>query len=63
MARTKEPKAATGPRDKAYTVRYNRDEDALIAAAAEAKSLEVGSWIRMVSVEAARKEAKERSAE
>jgi Leu/Phe-tRNA-protein transferase len=40
-------------RNKAYTVRYNDREDAIIQAAADEASLEVGSWIRMVSFLAA----------
>jgi hypothetical protein len=40
-------------RTNAYTVRYNDLEDVIVSSAAAASSLEVGSWIRMVSVRAA----------
>lgn len=45
-------------RTRAYTVRYNDDEDREVSEAAAAKALEVGSWIRMVSMEAARAQKK-----
>jgi len=45
-------------RTNPYTVRYNSSENAAVAAAAEEKGLEVASWIRMVSIEAAREQAK-----
>jgi hypothetical protein len=48
------PKKDAEKRARAYTVRYNEEEDGLVEASARAKSLEVASWIRMVSVEAAR---------
>lgn len=66
MAKGKEKagyKPATERRVHPYTVRYNDDENALVEAAAADKALETGSWIRMVSVEAARRAAKERSGE
>jgi hypothetical protein len=54
----KSPKSQRKPdsarRDNAYTVRYNDDEDVAVQKAAAAKSLDTGSWIRMVSMEAAR---------
>jgi hypothetical protein len=43
-----------GNRINAFTVRYNREEAALVMKAAAELSLEVASWIRMVSVQAAR---------
>jgi hypothetical protein len=51
-------KPAAERRVHPYTVRYNDEENALIEAAAAHKALEAGSWIRMVSVEAAREQAK-----
>lgn len=45
-------------RSNPYTVRYNDEENAEVMEAAAAKALETGSWIRMVSVEAARKQKK-----
>lgn len=53
------PSMSRDSRTKAYTVRYNEDEDELIKTAAEHSALEVGSWIRMVSVKAARQVANE----
>lgn len=50
-------KSAKDKRDKPYTVRYSDAEDALIAEAAHDTSLETASWIRMVSVAAAREHA------
>jgi hypothetical protein len=47
-------KSSAEKRTKRYTVSYNEDEDSLVSDAANEKSLEVASWIRMVSVEAAR---------
>jgi hypothetical protein len=54
------------PRDKAskketnrvhaYTVRFNETEQELASRAATEKSLEVASWIRMVTIEAARRQ-------
>ena len=41
-------------RTNAYTVRYNDGEASLVVRSAEATSLEVASWIRMVSIVAAR---------
>lgn len=63
MAKSKEKagyKPAAERRTHPYTVRYNDDENASVEAAAAGKSLEVASWIRMVSVEAARAQAKAR---
>ncbi|HET7379562.1 MAG TPA: hypothetical protein VFJ24_05945 [Gaiellales bacterium] len=54
MAKTRGSAPAPKQRTRAYTVRYNEDEDTLIADAAAEKALEVASWIRMVSIEAAR---------
>jgi hypothetical protein len=47
-------KAAPDRRTNPYTVRYNDAENRDVLEAARAKALEVASWIRMVSVEAAR---------
>jgi hypothetical protein len=60
MAKTPEKKGKpqADRRSRAYTVRYNDEEDAIVEAAATERSLEVGSWIRMVSVQAAREQAK-----
>jgi hypothetical protein len=41
-------------RTNAYTVRYNEAEDALVSQAASDSALEVASWIRMVSIAAAK---------
>jgi len=49
-------KADLDRRTKAYTVRYNDAENDVVAAAAAESSLEVASWIRMVSVRAAKAE-------
>jgi hypothetical protein len=54
MPAKRAPKAAAEKRSKAYTVRYNDEEDALVADAARGRSLEIASWIRMVTVDAAR---------
>jgi hypothetical protein len=40
-------------RTNAYTVRFNDAEQKLIVSEAERRGLEVGSWIRMVSLAAA----------
>jgi len=49
-------------RTNPYTVRYNDDENEAVKAAAAEKALEVASWIRMVSIEAARAQARGRDA-
>lgn len=53
-AKPKDPERRT----RAYTVRYSDTEDQEVAEAAATKALEVASWIRMVSVEAARAQKK-----
>jgi hypothetical protein len=58
MAKTPKTKTDSDRRTRAYTVRYSDDENREIADAAAEKALEVGSWIRMVSVEAARAQRK-----
>lgn len=52
------PKPQSERRVNPYTVRYNDEENAEVMEAAAAKALETGSWIRMVSVEAARNQKK-----
>lgn len=49
-------------RHNAYTVRYNDEENDLVEQASEDKSLETGSWIRMITVLAAREFAKVKKA-
>ncbi len=55
---TKTGKPEAERRTNPYTVRYNDEENALVEEVASHKALEVASWIRMVSVEAARAEKK-----
>lgn len=61
MAKTtpKTGKPESERRTNPYTVRYNDEENAAVVAAAEAKALEVASWIRMVSIEAVRRQKAE----
>ena len=58
MAKSAKIKVDPERRTRAYTVRYSEAEDQEVADAAAAKALEVASWIRMVSVEAARAQKK-----
>jgi hypothetical protein len=52
----KKTKAKNMARVRGYTVRYNEAEYALVTRVADEEALEVGSWIRMVSVRVAREE-------
>ena len=59
MAKPQKPgKPEAERRTNPYTVRYNDEENALVEEIASHKALEVASWIRMVSVAAARVEKK-----
>jgi hypothetical protein len=55
-ATTKATKVKKTGRVRAYTVRYNDTEDGFVRRAADEAALEVGSWIRMVSVRVAREQ-------
>jgi hypothetical protein len=57
------PKPADNPanRTHAYTVRFNDEENDLVRQAARKKALEVASWIRSVSFEAAEAQVRAQS--